>query len=323
MLCIHCGKEIPVGNATCPYCGCAAEGIGASPFKKAGSFDATPESGGAPASAASGKEEERSPVIFSRTHTGSARSEASPGARASAFSSGASTSARAAHGYTAETSGGTFCGQCGARIPPDDRFCPECGAPTHASSAIGINPGPDHAIHGSEKKNRTVGLVAVGVAVVVLAVLAFALFGGRGYKSTVGKFVKASFEGDGEAIVNLMPDEVVEFACEEDDMTRKEAIKELTKSLEKQLDDYDRYFDEWSYSYKITDVEDFTSKELKSLKEDYKDEFDVNVKAAKTVTVEIAIKADKETEGSDSRDIKVIKIGNSWYLDVASMGGLL
>ena len=146
MLCSHCGKEIPVGSATCPYCGCTTGAVGTSPFKKAGDFDTAPESHAAPTPAASGDGEERSAVIFSRPRARSAGSETPSGAPTGSFSDGAPASAPAAHS-SAETPKGTFCRECGAKIAPGNRFCSECGAPT--------TPGPDPATQRSSSPSES------------------------------------------------------------------------------------------------------------------------------------------------------------------------
>lgn len=96
----------------------------------------------------------------------------------------------------------------------------------------------------------------------------------------------------------------------------------FTERLEDYLETVDDYYDNWNYSQKIAEVEDFSTKELKSLREDYEDEFDVKIKAAKTVTIDITITADDDTEVLNSFDVIVIKIGNSWYVDISSMGGM-
>ncbi len=214
-----------------------------------------------------------------------------------------------------------FCGNCGAQNLENATFCKECGAPINSTSSISTSSG-EKSVQSNQaagKKNQTIGIAAAAIVVIIIAI---SLFGGRGYKSTARKFVDASLTANGKAFVSLLPNAVVECACEDEDMTKKEFTKYLTEELEDNLETVDDYYDKWSYSQKIAEVEDFSTKELKSLREDYEDEFDVKIKAAKTVTIDITITADDDTEVLNSFDVVVIKIGNSWYVDISSMGGL-
>lgn len=211
-----------------------------------------------------------------------------------------------------------FCGKCGAQNLDGTAFCKECGAPLNGSPSAGSGAGSVQVNQAAGKRNRIIGIAAVAVIAIVVVIVAVSLFGGRGYKSTVNKFIKATFAADGKTMVSLIPDEMVKVVCEEEDITKKEFIEYMTEELEDSLEYLDRYYDDWSYTYEITETEDYSSKALRSLKEEYEDEIDIKVKAAKTVTVEITITADDDTETSNSLDIVVIKVGNSWYIDVVN-----
>ncbi len=209
-----------------------------------------------------------------------------------------------------------FCGKCGAQNLDDATFCKECGAPLNGASTARSDAGTVRSKQASNASNRKIGIAAVAIVAIVLVIILVSLFGGRSYKSVVNKFVDASLSADGKVMVSLIPDEVIKVGCEEEDMTESEFIEYFTEELEDELDDIERYYEDWSYSYEIVEVEDYSSKALKSLHEDYEDEFDVDVKAAKTVTVEVTIKADEDNEFSNSLDVEVIKVGRSWYIDV-------
>lgn len=214
-----------------------------------------------------------------------------------------------------------FCGKCGVKNADDATFCTGCGAklngakPVVSGTSISVNP---------SDKNRKVGIIAVAVAAVVVVALIIGLFGGRGYKATVEKFVDAQFDADAEAIFELIPEKMIEYALEEegyDEDELDEFIEEGNEELQDQLDYIERYLGEdWTVSYEILTVEDVTGDDLDDLKEDYED-MDIKVSAAKTVEIELTIKAG-DTETGNSLDVSVIKVGRSWYLDLASMGGL-
>lgn len=209
-----------------------------------------------------------------------------------------------------------FCGKCGAQNLDDATFCKECGAPLNGALTASSDAGSVRSKQASNTSNRKIGIAAVAIVAIVLVVILVSLFGGRGYKSVVNKFIDASLSADGKTMVSLIPDEVIKVGCEKEDMTKSEFIEYFTEELEDELDDIERYYEDWSYSYEIIEVEDYSSKALKSLQEDYEDEFDVDVKAAKTVTVEVTITADEDNEFSNSLEVEVIKVGRSWYIDV-------
>lgn len=214
-----------------------------------------------------------------------------------------------------------FCGKCGTKNADDAQFCTGCGAKLNGeqlvknSTTVAVN---------SNDKNRKVGMIAVAVIAVVVIALIIALFGGRSYKATVEKFVNAQFDADAEAIFELIPEKMITYVLEEegyDDDELDEFIEEGNEELQDQLDDIERYLGEdWTVSHEILTVEDVTGDELDDLKDDYED-IDIKVSAAKTVEVELTVKAG-ETETSDSLDISLIKVGRSWYLDLQSMGGI-
>ncbi len=194
-------------------------------------------------------------------------------------------------------------------------------------SAIGnSNSGGDKRSPENRKKaplprNRRTFIAAVA-AVLAILLLGMAFFGGRSDKRTVKKFINATFEADGEAMIALMPAKVVKGVCEEDDVTKKELTEILSASLSKTLDTYDSYYDKWDYSYEITGTKDYSEEKMESVVENYEDGYGVKPKAGKRVSVTVTITSGK-SESTASVDLRLIKIGNSWYVDVLGMGGLI
>lgn len=213
-----------------------------------------------------------------------------------------------------------FCGKCGAQNTDNAEFCTNCGAKLKKSSQTTVPV----SVPNQNDKNRKVGMIAVAVAAVVAIILGVVLFGGRGYKATVEKFVDAQFDADAEAIFDLMPEKMIDYALEQDGYDSNDLddlIDEANEDLQDQLDSLDSYLGEgWKISYEILDTEDIKGDDLDDIKDAYEDA-DVKVSAAKDVEIEITVKAD-ETESSNSLDVSLIKVGRSWYLDVMSMGNL-
>lgn len=209
-----------------------------------------------------------------------------------------------------------FCGKCGAQNLDEAAFCSECGAPLNVTPSAENDAGSVLTKQPANKNYTKIGIVAVAAGVLVLILLIMGIFGGRGYKSTVNKFVDSTFSADGKKMVSLVPKKVVKYVCEESDMTKKEFIEELTDGLEDSLDyiKQSTNANPKKYTKKIIDTENISGSSLKDIKETYKDEFDIKVKAAKKVTVKVTIGG-----SSDSNDITVIKIGRSWYIDLGNV----
>lgn len=231
-----------------------------------------------------------------------------------------------------------FCGKCGTQNPDTATFCKSCGTrlngqtkpavKTATKTPVRAQPQQQHKRPEPKYKRRQdkkVGMIAVAAVVVIVLILALVLFGGRSYKSTVKQFFNATFDVDGKAIVNLIPDDLISYALEEsgyDEDELDEMIEDIEDEFQDQLSSINRYFGEdWDVSYEILSAESIKGDDLKDLKKDY-EKLGVKISAAKDVELELTITAG-ETETSNSTTISLIKVGRSWYMDVGSMGGLL
>ena len=214
-----------------------------------------------------------------------------------------------------------FCGKCGAKNADNVEFCTNCGAKLSKGTVPKTTAA---AVTNQDDKNRKVGMIAVGIAAVAVVIFCIFLFGGRSYKATIEKFVDAQFDANAEAIFDLMPAKMIDYALEQDGYDADDLddlIDDANEDLQDQLDSLDRYLGEgWKVTYEIVDEEDVKGDDLDDIKDAYEDA-DVKVSAAKNVEIELTVTAD-ETESSNSLDVSVIKVGRSWYLDVMSMGNL-
>lgn len=207
-----------------------------------------------------------------------------------------------------------FCGKCGAQNPEGTAFCQKCGASLDPSQPAAKAAGTAAA---SDKRNRTIGMAAVGIAAVVAVALLFTLLGGRSYKKTVTKYLDATFDADAKAIINLIPDAMVDRALEElgcDRADMDDALDELSETLENTIGSVTRYLgDDWKVSYEIVGAEDLSDRQQHELAQDYS-VYDVKIGGAKDVTVKLKFKVLKQNASLDIT-IPVVKVGRSWYLD--------
>lgn len=214
-----------------------------------------------------------------------------------------------------------FCGKCGTKNADDAAFCAACGAKLNTKKESEKSPSIPLDQYD---KNRKVGMIAVIVACVAVIGIAIALFGGRGYKKTVNKYIEAQFDGDIKTIFKLIPDDMLDYMLEEDGYDKDELdelIDEAKDDLEDYMDSIERYYGEdWKVSHEILAVEKVTGDDLDDVKEEYEDA-DVKVSAAKTVEVELTIEGE-EAEVSTTLEVSVIKVGRSWYIDIITMGSL-
>lgn len=227
-----------------------------------------------------------------------------------------------------------YCGKCGTQNPDNAAFCKKCGTQLNVQKKAPVNSNakapskaqsqPQHkhlATKTKSHQNKTIGMIAVAVIVLIAAIV---LFGGRNYKSTVNKYVKAQFDVDAATIFQLIPDDMMDYMLEDDGYDRddlNDLIEEANDSIQDQIDSIESYLGkDWKFSYKIINAESIKGDDLKDLKKEYK-KMGVSISAAKTAEIELTVKAG-ETETSNSMEISLIKVGRSWYLDVYSMGSL-
>ena len=213
-----------------------------------------------------------------------------------------------------------FCGKCGAKNSDNAQICTNCGAKLKKSNSkkrIHTDPIQD-------AKNKKIGIIAVVTTIIIIVIIGTFLFGGRSYKSTIDKFINETFNANGEAILDLMPEKMIDYALAEENYDSDELedlIDDIDDELQEQVDYFDKYFGEgWTVSYEIVSEENVTGDDLDEIIDKY-DEVDVEVSEAKKVEVEITVNA-SETETSNSLHVPLIKSGRSWYLDAMSMGSL-
>ena len=213
-----------------------------------------------------------------------------------------------------------FCGACGAKNPDGAAFCQSCGAPLREMQAEAVPQGGSAADSiQSSQRNKMIGIAAVAAAAIVVVFLAFNLLGGRGYESTVTKFLDATLDGDAETIISLLPDKMVDQALEElgyHPSDRDQAVEELDAALRSAAGSLKEALgDKLKVSYNVVSAEDLSASKLLELRQSYS-VYDIDVDGAKEVDVEMTVTATAlDLSGTYTLTVPVVQVGRSWYLD--------
>ena len=210
-----------------------------------------------------------------------------------------------------------YCGKCGAKNEPGAAFCGACGAPLEASTPAGAP-----VIEGEPVSAKKIGIAAVAAVVVVLVIAAVSLLGGRSDTATAERFFDAVFNADAEAIVDLIPPDLIEAAIEESGYSRaevEEEFQQMASEMSYALGALDSLGDGVDISYNAVDSEEMDPDQLRYLQEQY-DALHVDVSDARTVEVELRVQMrSMGLDESTTIDIPVIQVGRSWYIDVTNL----
>lgn len=210
-----------------------------------------------------------------------------------------------------------YCGNCGTKNDDTAAFCQACGSPLTA--APGANAGA--AVISQRQADRKKGIIAVVAAVVVIALVGWLLFGGRGYKATVEKFFEACMDGDVQGVFELIPNDVIKSTMESrgyDKGDMQNFVNQTENELKGMLALGGVITGDMDLDVDIIGDTDITGEQLKTLQAEYKDEYNVKVKKAKIVNVNVSLDS-SIFSGAQDLEIPVIKVGRSWYLDVNSL----
>lgn len=255
-----------------------------------------------------------------------------------------------------------FCPNCGAQLPDGSSFCGNCGANFNDSANSNHTPetkqeSPVEKIISFIRSN--IVTVAAAAIVIVVLIIILSACGGKGYEKVAVKFAKASSELDYKTIEKLAPfkydkmmDDLVEEACDAQDMTKKEFFEELEDEMDikvkKSSDILPAMFDYMKEEYEdafddrkikkvtVDDTDKLDKDDIEELVEDLEDSFDAmgldaddyiktkKIKKAYTVELEIEYK-DKDLDES-TMEVTVVKYGGKWKvldamaLDILNMG---
>ena len=175
---------------------------------------------------------------------------------------------------------------------------------------------------------RRIGIMAVSAAALVviagITALCIFLFGGTSYQKAIDNMMKATLDADAKAAYAMFPKAYQQKLLKEEGYANeREAIEDIANELENTKTGLDNLLGKgWQYSYKILSVENRSSRELRELKEEYLDDYDIQIDGAMEAEVELAIRCEQGNQSS-TLDVPLMKIGRSWYIDFANASNMI
>ena len=210
-----------------------------------------------------------------------------------------------------------FCKKCGSQIPDGSTFCSECGAATDAVPVE--STANERSINAfvaklAANKKRLTGIIAVGAAALVIAIVLIAvLAGGNGWEKVLKKEMKSMKTGDGEPIAELISDEMYEAIADYYEVDAEE-LKDCCGDVFS-----DEYFMDDDYTfvkYEVVREKDLNSGELKEIKE-YMKERGISskddIKGAVKVKVRVYFKDEDGDRDDGTTEFYFVKIDGKWY----------
>ena len=238
-----------------------------------------------------------------------------------------------------------YCTHCGQELIEGGKFCPRCGAPVDGNgfeasegpqAEPGVEPGENFGVKSGvnpqeglgapgpgypgavARKKTSPAVIAVIVAVIVFlaicsALAVWLLFFRNTYKTPIKNMVKVIEEQDGEAAMDLIPEQYLTVARTMTGLD-EDAMEEMPEaSLGTVLEGYEGKI---KIDYEIGDARDLTDFEIQNLESGYFG-FLGEIEAAKEVefSAEIFVDGEEVEEIADDTTLTVIRLDGKWYLD--------
>ncbi len=226
-----------------------------------------------------------------------------------------------------------FCTECGAKNEDSAKFCVECGAklgnsnvrikiPTPSETDSGMNK---KVIRNPRKKINVIPIIILLILAVAVVTFPRLILSGQSEKKLIKEFIKAEMTADGEKVIEILPDEIVEAAETQGGMTKNEFIKAVQEQLNSAMNTVvNTYGEEWKYSYEIKSIKKASQEDIEEWKNTYKDgfEMDVDISEGKICEVEINFNGN-EIRNTSNIELNLVKIRGKWYVDFASLAALV
>lgn len=226
-----------------------------------------------------------------------------------------------------------FCTECGAKNEDSAKFCVDCGAKLGNSNVRIKIPTPSETDSGMNKKvirkpRKKINVIPIIILLILaVAVVTFPrlILSGQSEKKLIKEFIKAEMTADGEKVIEILPDEIVEAAETQGGMTKNEFIKAVQEQLNSAMNTVvNTYGEEWKYSYEIKSIKKASQEDIEEWKNTYKDgfEMDVDISEGKICEVEINFNGN-EIRNTSNIELNLVKIRGKWYVDFASLAALV
>lgn len=322
MFCSKCGTKNPDEAAFCRSCGAPMRGPRPNPKPSLPHADAMPKET-EPASSSSNTVSRHEPAA-----QGDAPLKQPPKKEPVAAAKGEPDSIQNVILHDKQASGSPA-----SPVPPSGSRPVNHGAKPAEAMQLQTPPGsaggnapPDPAQQA--RHYRRIGILAVSAAALVviagITALCIFLFGGTSYQKAIDNMMKATLDADAKAAYSMFPKSYQQKMLKEQGYANeREAIEEIADELEDAKTALDNLLGkEWQYSYKILSVENRSSRELRELKEEYLDDYDIQIDGAMEAEVELAIRSEQGNESS-TLEVPLVKISRSWYIDFANASNML
>lgn len=196
-----------------------------------------------------------------------------------------------------------FCENCGAEMNDNDVVCQHCGPqaePAVEPVVENTANGTSNSANSMDTKNIAI-IGGIAVAVIVVLIIIFSIFGG-GWKKPIDNY----FKGMGKFNADKYEKAYVEFIADDMDID--------DDSMEK-MEDYfeDEYGEKIKISYKIKEKEKIKKDDLEKVQEYVEEYYEEDVKITKgyKVKVKATIKG-KDKEETNTEDMYVYKVDGKW-----------
>ena len=241
-----------------------------------------------------------------------------------------------------------FCMKCGAKILEGASFCVRCGAPlqnqeqlreqnqsvtdgaqavqSHAQPAQRQNPleyqgevvtsGYVAQPENRKKKAGIVAIAAAGVAVVAIAILTVViLFGGRSYEATIDQYLHAMFSADIKNYTDVIPEGALKALMVQNGYNMNERdlfLAEGQEILESGLGGENH--PTWVIEHEIEGVRPVLGKDLSEIQRTW---WSIGVDVSEAIIADVKnIWTDDGETSEITGEISLVKVGNSWYIDI-------
>lgn len=214
-----------------------------------------------------------------------------------------------------------FCKKCGSQIQGNERYCPKCGAFLLDNQRVNENiynnqhnvtdSYDDSAEESQSVTNSKIYNILMMTVSIVIAVIwsMYIISTFYAYETPIKTLFEGVEKRDGEILISVFPDQIVEQAKEESGLSDDAFQSTVEIAVLGLVSDWDEDFE---VDYKIGNVDDLSYSEISGLEDEIEVRYDcyLNISAAKEVETTAFLGENIE----NTETLTVIEVGNKWYL---------